>query len=603
MIRNRAGGTLLSFLLSISLGVNGQIAFEEVRVDYNVVHTLGGKTIGAGVTIYDFNQDGLDDLTLGTHADRHIGFYINTGTGFELIDPLVDNVEIVKQINWVDYDNDGDPDLYVAANDGISRFYRNNGDLDLEDITEESGLPLNTHFGYGAAWGDYNRDGWLDLYYVSKGILGDPDAIRSYNRLFRNNANGTFTEQTEEANVADDGKLPFCAAFVDYNNDMWPDIYIANDKLTYNTLLENDGFGRYIDVSEATGANAKMNAMSVSPGDYNRDGWIDIYVTNTPIGSQYFHNTGVPNDNGYIQYIDVAADLGIHFPGGNCWGANFLDADNDGDLDLYVCSSIPVPKEVSSAFYENIEGSQFISPVVEGFAKDTTSSFSNAVGDFNNDGLLDILVQNNDPEEFYLWENRTANNNHWIKVDLEGVLSNRDGIGAKIESYSGGTYQMQFTTCGSSFLGQNSSYKHIGLGQNETLDSLIITWPTGHIDKLNNVAGDQIINVLEGSTTDGVIQIDNDVKIEEWKVITSTLAEAISSISLYPNPGEDQFIIDSESRIERIDIFSAQGLLVYSIDVENNSSLVDASDLINGAYLLKIQFKNQSVTTLKWIKQ
>jgi len=402
-----------------------QIAFQETSYAYEVYHNLGQSTIGGGVSIYDFNQDGLEDLTLATYAGYPIGFYENTGAGFSWISPLVDNFETVKQINWVDYDNDGDPDLYVAANDGINRLYQNVGDLVFEDVTESSGLAMDHHLGYGACWGDYNRDGWLDLYYASKGIIGFPDSVRSYNRLFKNQGDGSFVERTEEARVSDEGKLPFCAAFTDYNNDMWPDIYIANDKLTFNTLLENNGQGTYTDVSVETGADAKMNAMCVNPGDYNMDGWMDIYITNTPVGSQYLENSGIADDAGYIQLENVARETGVDFKGGNCWGSNFLDADNDGDLDLYVSSSIGTTKDVSSAFFENINGSHFESPIIDGFLEDISESYSNAVGDLNDDGLVDIVVQNNPSKDFFIWENNSSHDHHWIKVKLEGVLRSR----------------------------------------------------------------------------------------------------------------------------------------------------------------------------------
>ncbi len=578
-----------------------QIAFEEIREDLGISHQLSEGTIGAGVSVHDFNGDGLDDLTLG-HTRGGISFYVNTGDGFSLISPLVVNREFVKQINWVDYDNDGDLDLYVAANDGISRLYQNTGDLQLVDATEESGLPLNVHFGYGACWGDYNRDGWLDLYYASKGVIGDPDAIRSYNRLFKNNADGTFSERTEESGAADDDKLPFCAAFLDYNNDMWPDIYIANDKLTYNTLLENSRNGTFLDVSQQTGADARMNAMCVNPGDYNQDGWIDIYVTNTPIGSQLLENSGVLDQAGFIQYHNVAEDLQAHFPGANCWGSNFLDADNDGDLDLYVSSSIDQPKEVSSIFYENIEGTSFQIPFVEGFLADTTQSYTNAIGDFDNDGLIDIVVQNNPPYDFYFWKNNTITNNHWLKLDLEGVMSNRDGVGVRIESYVQGDYQMQFTLCGSGFLGQNSSYRHIGLGESEQLDSLVITWPTGHIDKFYNVQSEQIYKVLEGSSTDGVINVAADVRVVQRALSTSTKFVDQGTVTLFPNPGGDEFSITSDERISHIDIINVDGVSIGPVSDYRDGNALDVSYLSEGVYFIRVLFDNDTSTTIKWIK-
>lgn len=594
--------TLLYILISSYSGdVLGQLAFDEVRDDLGVIHRLSEGTIGAGVSVHDFNGDGLDDITLG-HTGGGISFYINTGDGFDRISPLVDNREDVKQINWVDYDNDGDLDLYVAANDGISRLYQNMGDLQFADATEESGLPLNVHFGYGACWGDYNRDGWLDLYYASKGVIGDPDAIRSYNRLFMNNADGTFSERTEESGTADDDKLPFCAAFLDYNNDMWPDIYIANDKLTYNTLLENSRNGTFLDVSQQTGADARMNAMCVNPGDYNQDGWMDIYITNTPVGSQLLQNSGELDQAGFIQYSNVAEDLQAHFPGGNCWGSNFLDADNDGDLDLYVSSSIDQPKETSSIFYENIEGTSFQVPFVEGFLGDTTQSYTNAIGDFNNDGLIDIVVQNNPPYDFYFWKNNTVTSNHWLKLDLEGVMSNRDGIGVRIESYVREDYQMQFTLCGSGFLGQNSSYKHIGLGASDQLDSLVVTWPTGHVDRFYNLQGDQVFKVLEGSSTDGVINVSSDVRIVERALSTATKFVDQTSVSLFPNPGANEFSITSDERISKINIINIDGVSIYPITDYRESDGVDMSDLPQGVYFVRVLFDDGTATIVKWIK-
>lgn len=590
----------LILIISANISLIGQIAFEEASTLYDVSHNLYGQTIGGGVSLYDFNQDGLDDLTLGTYLGRYIGFYVNVKNKFELVEPLVDNKENVKQINWVDFDNDGDPDLYVAAYNGVNRLYQNTGDLQLHDITEKSGLPVNIHFGYGACWGDYNRDGWLDLYYASKGESFEP----GYNRLFKNNADGTFSEYTEVANAADYGKLPFCAAFIDYNNDMWPDIYIANDKLTLNTLLENTAHGIFFDVSAQTSANARMNAMCVTPGDFNRDGWMDIYVTNTPIGSQCLQNTGTPNQRGFIQYQNIANELGIHFPGGNCWGSNFLDADNDGDLDLYVSSSISHPQEVSSAFFENIDGIHFQAPFIEGFMKDTALSYTNAVGDFNNDGKIDLIVQNNPPENFYLWENRTTNDNHWIKIDLEGTLSNRDGIGVKLESYAGNEYQMFFTTCGSGFLGQNSSFKHIGLGTHSKLDSLIITWPTGHSDKLFNVNPDQIIHVKEGASSDGIIHVDDDVTIIGSGIPTPNLNKLSATIEIYPNPGKNQLFLQTQFHIKDIEIFNIRGEKLETLSelTQGDLSVVNTASFESGVYFLKVEFSLKREAILKWVK-
>ena len=597
----------LLIILLLAIGheaLLGQLQFEEVGESKSVTHELLEGSLGSGVSCFDFNQDGLDDLTLGSSFNQAIAFYENTGEGFRKLPNLVSNLESVRQINWVDYDNDGDPDLYVAANNGVSRLYRNNGDLILEDVTESSGLPLNIHFGYGAAWGDYNRDGWLDLYYASKGVIGDPDAIRSYNRLFRNRADGTFVERTFEANAADDGKLPFCAAFLDYNNDMWPDIYIANDKLTHNTLLRNEKDGTFADVSVVTGADARMNAMCVNPGDYNQDGYMDIYVTNTPIGSQYLENKGLSDEDGYYRFENIADDLNVHFPGGNCWGSNFLDADNDGDLDLYVSSSIEEPRELSSAFYENIDATHFDQELLPGMEHDVGASYTNAIGDFNDDGLIDIVVQNNPPNPFYVWENQTENAGNWLKVQLEGIVSNRDGIGSRIEVYANGTYQMQFTLCGSGYLGQNSGVKHFGFGDGEILDSLVVTWSTGHRDVLRSVALNQKLYIIEGSTTGGDIEIDEGLTFRARPMTTPTLdvEELARIVNVGPNPLTTHLELSSVEPIQGLRIIDIKGEIHVNHFPKSSELSLDLSLLPAGIYVLEVTLDHNRQGVMKLVK-
>jgi len=189
-----------------------QISFKESAMDKNVNHRILHGAIGAGVSVYDFNQDGLDDLTLASERGKLIGFYINTGTGFEEIPALVDNREEAKQILWADYDNDGDADLFVSAFLGPSYLYENQGDLTLVDVTQNSGLPLDRHAAYGANWGDYNRDGWLDLLCTYHNYAGEQTGGNS---LFRNNADGTFTEVTDNAEMGNTDRVPFAAAFMD----------------------------------------------------------------------------------------------------------------------------------------------------------------------------------------------------------------------------------------------------------------------------------------------------------------------------------------------------------------------------------------------------
>lgn len=577
-----------------------QISFKEAAMDKNLHHRIVNGAIGAGVSVFDFNQDGLDDLTLATERGQLIGFYVNTGTSFEPIHALVDNREEVKQILWADYDNDGDADLFVSAFLGQSYLYENQGNMQLVDITQNSDLPLDRHAAYGANWGDYNRDGWLDLLCTYHNYAGQQTGGNS---LFRNNADGTFTEVTATAEMGNADRVPFAAVFMDFNNDQWPDIYTANDKLTYNTLYENLGNGRFYDAGQDTDADARMNGMCVNAADINQDGWVDMYVTNTFVGGQLLQNSGPNPDVLDINFENRAPDLGIAYENGNGWGSTFFDADNDGDLDLYMCGNSSNPSVKGVHFYENIDKQHF-EIITEGFEVDTFNSFSNAIGDFDMDGTLDIIVQNNQPTHFHLWDNLTENDNHWIKIQLEGVVSNRDGIGTRIETFAKELYQSDFTYCGFGFLGQNTTKKHIGLGQQETLDSLILTWPSGHIDRFYDLTTNQLYQIKEGTSTNGEISIAPDVTIIERPMVTAIEAiPAAADIQLMPNPVHDQLSIQVDFPIDNLTISTLDGRVIRQVSMEYSLPItLEVGQYEAGVYLLKIQDLEGRSRIEKWVK-
>ena len=576
-------------LIGWVVNLQSQIYFEDSAEDMGIIHTIHEWTIGSGISLYDFDQDGLDDMTCGSEKGKALQFFKNTGDGFELLPPLVSNESEVKQILWSDFDNDGDPDLYVSSYYGVNRLYENLGDLVLEDITEQSGLPIDEVASYGACWGDYNRDGWLDLYTSARGIPGLESSFLN-NRLFENNADGTFKEVSVEKGVHDPGKLPFCASFIDFNNDMWPDIYIANDKLTYNTMFENVE-GRYFDdVSKATRTDLRMNAMCVTSGDFNRDGWADIYVTNTPVGNKLLTNVQYKNGP-EVSYADETTLRNVGFYG-NGWGSNFIDADNDGDLDLYVSGSIDGSQDISSVFYENIGAQGFITSSDHGFNGDTTHSFVNAVGDINNDGLPDIAVQNNAPYNYNLWQNKSDFPGNWLKLDLTGVLSNREGIGSKVDLYYGeGLYQSFYTKSGTGFLAQNSRKVHIGLGDVNKVDSLVVTWPTGHVDIYLEQFANQTLNLTEGETTEGKIFVDSEVTLKHPQQTTSNKETRLNQerISTFPNPFTHELRIYDERNISEplnVKVLDSKGSMVYSVKNISQETTLDLSSLESGVYLL-----------------
>ena len=586
-------------LLLISSLLHGQLYFADAAAGVGLDYTKQTNTIGNGVSFCDFDGDGFDDITLATEAGKPIEFYRNNGGQFEKLSSLVDHTEEAKQVLWVDFDNDGDKDLYVCTFNGINRLYKQTGTLIFEDITERCGLPLEEQFSYGACWGDVDRDGWLDLYYSNrKASIYDSN---NQNRLFKNNADGSFREITWEANVADQGKIPFCSAFFDVNNDQWPDIYTANDKLTENTLLVNNGDGTFSDLSIATAANKRMNAMCVAVGDYDNDGWQDVYVSNTPIGNGLFHNLGIFDATGSwpLGFEEIAGPSGVGFYG-NGWGSNFLDADNDGDLDLYASGSYPGTEQVSSRFFTNEGNGQFIIPDA-GFQGDTTSSYCNAIGDFDQNGFPDILVQNNYPFAVQLWQN-SGDTLNWLKIGLEGTLSNRDAIGARIDIYTAGHYQMRYRHCGIGFLGQNSETEIIGLGTADQADSVIVRWPTGHIDRLFNVEANSTLYVLEGSTTDGIISVSPDVQLTT-EVSANYSPDIDRQIRLSPNPAHHFLEISVlENGPTEYSIVDMLGRVYAQKKITRSSWRVNIDAFPSQQYLIRFIDRRGRVWSKKWMK-
>ena len=587
-MRNLTLVLIFSFLL---YSLQAQV-FTEVAFQVGITHSYPGNA-GGGVSFCDFTGDGLDDLTLATGEGETIQFYKNNNGTFQLLPPLVPHQEEAKHVLWVDFDNDGDKDLYVATHIGVNRLYRNTGNLNFEDVTEQAGLPIEQHRTFGACWGDFDRDGWLDLFFTER--KWPAGMFINENRLFRNNADGTFTELTAQSGAADYGKKPFCASFFDYNNDKWPDLYIANDKLTINALLRNNADGTFTDVSAQTNTDLAMNAMGIAIGDYDNDGWTDLYLSDIDDGNELLHNLG-PNSNGYPVFEEIADAVGVGYYG-IAWGVNFFDADNDADLDLYVCGMLSGAGVISNVFYANNANGTFSQPSA-GFEGDTTSSFNQAIGDFNNDGFPDIMVVNVEPFASQLWQNSgTANN--WIKFDLQGVLSNRDGVGTKIEVYAAGQYQQRYTHCGIAFMGQNSGTELVGLGPALQADSVIVTWPTGHVDKLYNLAAGQRILIVEGMSTGGDIAVDPDVNLT---VVAAAETLPVHDLKLFPNPaGQVLFLAaDAPLPFSRFAISNWQGQMLDSGWLQGNT--ISVAHLPKGAYALILWNQKGEKLTMKWVK-
>ena len=486
--------------------------------------------LGAGVVVFDFNGDIRPDMYFPDMRGSN-ALYRNEGDGtFTEVATRagVDNPEVEGNGGCAaDYDNDGDLDLY-ATNHGMNALFRNNGDETFTDVAPSTMADYDAKRRFtGCAWGDYDQDGNVDLIVVSHmgevidDVLEHGDfflALRGMT-LFHNEGNGTFTNvtsllgDTSGAKIAGDvGNVygaGFQPAWVDYDNDGDPDLYVVNDigrQIQPNVLWRNDGVGpdglwRFADVSKETGAQVRMDGMGIAIGDYDLDGNLDFYMTNIN-SSVMLRNGG--DEPAFTRTASESATgigmLGLRPRIG--WGTMFLDYDNDGDEDLYVVSGfldIARPansKEQPNALLRNDGTGGFVNVSTGSGADDVGVERGGAYIDFNGDGCVDIVVANYG-QTSKLLENVCDSGNHWLIVDLEGTTSNRDGIGARITVSADGVKQIRETSAGGSSMGQSMMEAHFGLGNFSSDVSVTVRWPSGKIQNLTGVSTDRRILVVE----------------------------------------------------------------------------------------------------------
>ena len=507
------------------------------------------EAVGCGAAFFDFDNDGWLDLFIlsGSTVEGSPGatnrLYKNNRDG-----TFTDVTEKagLRRNGWAsavavgDYNNDGFDDLFVTCW-GQNVLYRNNGDGTFKDVTKEAGLlHTGTRWGSGCTFVDYNRDGHLDLFVAnylefsfenvpkpgsnvnctSKGIpvmcgpRGLPPGIGA---LYRNNGDGTFTDVSAASGIATaKGSYMMTAVAADFNNDGWPDIYVACDS-TPSFLFRNNRDGTFTEMGLEAGValnedGAEQAGMGIGIGDFNLDGNLDILKTHfSDDTSALYRNQG---KNDYFEDVTVASGLGVEtrFVG---WGAGIVDLDNDGHPDLFmvtggvypeVAAKLPAyPVRTPRVIFRNLGNARFEELIdAAGPAISATHvSRGCAFGDFDNDGDVDVLVVNlNEPPS--LLRNDLAGNNHWLKVKLVGVKSNRSAVGATVIAKYGGKSQAQAVLSQSSFYSTNDSRLHFGLGAAKAAD-LEIRWPNGAIEQVAGVAADHLVTIREGS---GIVKRD-----------------------------------------------------------------------------------------------
>jgi hypothetical protein len=507
------------------------------------------ETTGCGVAWFDYDNDGWLDLFF-VNGTRLGGFPKGEEPTTHLYHNNRDGTfsDVTKQsglarAGWGqsvcvgDYDNDGFDDLFISYY-GKNALYKNNGKGAFTDVSEKAGVAgAKTRWGSGATFVDYDKDGDLDLFVANyidldlktaptpetgpclyKGVMvacGPPGLEGGKNILYRNNGDGTFTDVSDKAGILKTfGTYGLGVVAADFDNDSWPDIYVANDSAPA-ALYHNNKEGTFTDVGVEAGAayssDGKPQAgMGVGVGDYDGDGLLDIFKTNfSGDTSTLYRNLGVKS--GLLNFDDVTFTAGIgvntRFLG---WGCGFVDFDNDGWLDIFLVNGHVYPEVEKltteagypqrKVLYQNQRNGSFkdVAEKVGGPLVEPTASRGAAFGDFDNDGDVDVVI--NPVNDFpVLLRTDSATNNNWISIKLIGVKSNRDGVGARIRVVTEGKTQIDEVRSGGSYYSQNDLRVHFGLGKATKAQTIEARWPSGVVDTLNDVAAGQVVYIKEGA--------------------------------------------------------------------------------------------------------
>ena len=495
------------------------------------------ETVGAGSAFFDFDGDGWMDIYLVNSGPSDFyepsrelsnALYRNNGDGtFSDVTAAagVQGGQFGMGVAAADFDADGDTDLYLTAY-GRNQLFRNRGDGSFEEVADEAGVAASGWFT-DAVWFDYDNDSLLDLFvsgFVSYSLdqakyCGDNEAGRRHYciprsfrpstcLLFRNNGDGTFSDVSEDAGIAEVGSKAFGAVATDINRDGALDLFVANDTIQ-NFLFVNQGDGTFYEEGLLLGvaysdAGTARSGMGVDAADYDGDGWQDLFVANIDqeMFSLYKNLEGA-------DFVDASLEVRRETRLYSGWGLRFFDFDNDGDPDLILANGHPddmiglfkpqVSYEQELLLFEN-QGADFenVSNAAGSVFQEEHAARGLAVGDFDNDGDGDVLVSNNGAAPLLL-RNDTDRRNQWVGLRLIATASNPEGVGAVIAWKAGGIERTRFRTSGGSYLSSHDRREILGLGTSAAAEWIEIRWPSGTVDRLEDLEPGAYHTVREGA--------------------------------------------------------------------------------------------------------
>jgi hypothetical protein len=515
------------------------IQFEDASdgAGIDFTHSFGSRQLGsllegtgAGCVWFDYNNSGLPSLYVvnGRPLDDsmhpyplkekpatppHNHLYRNDGNGHftDVTEKAGLNPDMYSvAVTAADYDNDGNEDLLVTGY-GKVILYHNDGNGHFTDVTEKAGIKVEG-WAISSTWLDYDRDGCVDLfvgryvkfdpkyraYYAADNYPGPLDYEGETNKLFHNNCDGTFTDVTDKSGIGAYAGRTMGVTAADFDNDGWDDIYVANDR-TENFLFHNKHDGTFEEVANDTGTGFGQNGESTSSmgpvfADFDGRGVLDLWVTDGHY-NRFLRNAGKQG------FEDVGASNGVSQTNAQyvSWGTGVYDFDNDGLLDILIFHGgliHLIPQE--HTLFRGLGAGKFedVSRRAGPVLSARTTARGACFADYLNDGKVDAFAVNLGGRGTLL-HNTSTNTGHWIEVKLKGTKSNRDGIGAKVEVIAGGKRWTEERVAASGYLSQDDGRLHFGLGAATAIDKLLVHWPSGREQVLEKVSVDRVLTVEE----------------------------------------------------------------------------------------------------------